>query len=194
MPVNQMEGLHLRLPDLVVLTPFNTTTDYEHYLARLRQIPHAFDQVIGNMRRGMRDSLMPPRYLLAKVAVEADDIAGRAGEASPFAKPIKEFPASVPPLEQKRLRNAILATIAAQVIPSYQHFAAFVRTEYAPRGRTDPGIWSLPDGAARYRYAIRRFTTTDMTPEAIHAIGLKQLDEIDTEMLALAHKLGFKDL
>jgi uncharacterized protein (DUF885 family) len=194
MPVNQMGGLHLELPDLVTLTPFNTIADYDNYLARLRQIPHAFDQLTANMQQGLRDGLMPPRYLLEKVAAEADGIANKTGESSPFAKPVKEFPSSVPASDQKRLRDVVLASIADQVLPAYQRFAIYVRNEYAPHGRTDPGIWSLPDGAARYRFAIRRITTTDMTPEAIHALGLKQIDEIEAEMLADAHKLGFKDL
>jgi uncharacterized protein (DUF885 family) len=194
MPVNQMGGMHLELADLVALTSFNTVADYDNYLARLHQIPHAFDQLTANMRQGLRDGLMPPRYLLEKVAAEADDIAGKTGESSPFAKPVKDFPSSVPASEQKRIRDAILASIADQVVPTYRRFAAYVRNEYAPHGRTEPGVWSLPDGAARYRFAIRRITTTDMTPEAIHALGLKQIDEIEAEMLADAHELGFKDL
>jgi uncharacterized protein (DUF885 family) len=194
MPVNQMGGLHLELPGLVELTPFNNVADYDNYLARLHQIPHAFDQVTANMRQGLHDGLMPPRYLLEKVAAEAEDIASKTGESSPFAKPVKEFSSSVPAPEQKRLRDAVLAAITDQVVPAYQHFASFVRTEYAPHGRTDPGVWSLPDGAARYRFAIRRITTTNMTPEEIHALGLKQIDEIEAEMLTDAHKLGFKDL
>jgi uncharacterized protein (DUF885 family) len=194
MPVNQMGGLHLELPDLVTLTPFNTVADYDNYLARLHQISHAFDQLTANMQQGVRDGLIPPRYLLEKVAAEADDIAGKTGESSPFAKPVKDFPSSVPASEQKRIRDAVLASIADQVVPAYQRFASYVRHEYAPHGRIEPGVWSLPDGAARYRFAIRRITTTDMTPEAIHALGLKQIDEIEAEMLADAHKLGFKDL
>jgi uncharacterized protein (DUF885 family) len=194
MPVNQMGGLHLELPDLIVLTPFKTVSDYDSYLARLHQIPHAFDQVTANMRQGLDDGLMPPRFLLEKVAAEADDIASKSGESSPFAKPVKEFPSSVPEPEQNRLREAVLKAIADQVVPTYQRFATFVRTEYAPHGRTDPGIWSLPDGAERYRFAIRRITTTEMAPEEIHALGLKQIDEIEAEMLAVAHKLGFNDL
>jgi uncharacterized protein (DUF885 family) len=194
MPVNQMGGLHLELPDLVTLTPFNTVADYDNYLARLHKVPHAFDQVTANMRQGLQDGLMPPRYLLEKVAAEADDVARKTGESSPFAKPVKDFPAGVPGAEQKRLHDAVLTAIADQVVPAYQRFAAFVRTEYAPHGRVDPGVWALPDGAARYRFAIRRITTTDRTPEEIHALGLKQIDEIETEMLAVAHKLGFKDL
>lgn len=194
MPVNQMGGLHLELPDMIVITPFNSLADYDNYLARLHQIPRAFDQVTANMRQGMKDGLMPPRYLLEKVAAETDDIASKTGENSPFAKPLKEFPANVSSAEQKRLRDELLAAIAEQIIPAYQRFAAFVRNEYAPHGRTDPGVWSLPDGEARYRFAIRRITTTNMTPEEIHALGLKQIDEIEAEMLTLAHKLGFKDL
>jgi uncharacterized protein (DUF885 family) len=191
MPVNQMGGLHLEMPDLVVLTPFNTVRDYDNYLARLHQIPHAFEQLTANMRQGMRDGLMPPRYLLEKVAAEADDIANKN---SPFAKPVKEFPASVSASEQKRLRDATLAAITDEIVPSYQRFASFVRNEYALHGRAEPGVWSLPDGAARYRFSIRHITTTDKTPEEIHALGLKQIDEIEAEMLAVAHKLGFKDL
>ncbi len=194
MPVNQMGGLHLDLPDLVTLTPFNNVSDYDNYLARLHQIPHAFDQVTANMRRGLHDNLMPPRYLLEKVAAEAEDVASKTGESSPFAKPVNDFASSVPALEQKRLRDAVLAAIADQVVPAYQRFATFVRTEYAPHGRIDPGVWSLPDGAARYRFAIRRITTTNKTPEEIHTLGLKQIDEIEAEMLGVAHKLGFKDL
>jgi uncharacterized protein (DUF885 family) len=193
-PVNQMNGPHLELPDLVVLTPFNTVTDYRNYVARLQQLPRFFDQVIANMRQGMQDGLMPPRYLLEKVAAEADDIASKTGETSPFAQPLKTFPSSVPAPEQKQLREAVLAAINDQVVPAYKHFADFVRTDYAPHGRKDPGVWSLPDGAARYRFEIRAMTTTDLTPEQIHEIGLKQVDDTEAQMLALAQKLGFKDL
>jgi len=194
MPVNQMNGMHLELPDMVALTPFNTVTDYDNYLARLRQIPHAFDQMTANMRQGLRDGLMPPRYLLEKVSAEADDVASKTSENSPFAEPVKKFPTSLPAADQKRLRAAVLAAVADQIVPAYQRFAAFVRNDYAPHGRTEPGVWSLPDGGARYRFEIRRMTTTDRTPEEIHALGLKQIDEIETEMLAVAHKLSFKDL
>jgi uncharacterized protein (DUF885 family) len=193
-PVNQMGGLHLELPDLVVLIPFHTVADYDNYVARLHQIPHAFDQVTANMRQGMRDGLMPPRYLLEKVTAEADEIASKTGENSPFAKPLKQFPSSMPLPEQERVREAVLTAVADQIVPAYRRFASFVRDEYAPHGRTDPGVWSLPDGAARYRFAIRRITTTNLTPEEIHALGLKQVDEIELEMLAVAHNLGFRDL
>lgn len=189
-PVYQMSGPHLRLPDLVTLTPFDTVKDYDNCVARLNQIPRLFDQAMANMRQGMRDRLMPPRYLLEKVAAEALDIAAKPGENSPFAKPVKEFPTAVPVAEQKRLRETVLGAITNQVLPAYQRFSIFVRDDYGPAGRTDPGIWALPEGAERYRFAIRRITTTDLTPEEIHELGLKQIDQIEQEMLAVAHKLG----
>ena len=194
MPVNQRDGPQVDLPYLITLTPFNSSQDYENYLSRLRQISRVFEQTTANMRQGMRDRLMPPRLLLHKVSSEAEDVAKQTGESSPFFGPLREFPASVPAAQQKRLREEVLSVIAAQIIPAYQKFAIFVRNDYAPQGRTEPGVWSLPDGEARYRYEIRRMTTTDLTPDQIHEIGLRELHETEAEMLAVARKFGFKDL
>ncbi|PYV72403.1 MAG: DUF885 domain-containing protein, partial [Acidobacteria bacterium] len=127
MPVNQMSGPHLELPDLITLTPFNTVKDYQDYISRLRQIPHVLDQVTANMRQGMANHLMPARFLLEKVAPEVDDIAKQPGENSPFAKPLKQFPSGIPDADQKLLRDAILSAITDQVIPAYRKFGEFVR-------------------------------------------------------------------
>jgi uncharacterized protein (DUF885 family) len=194
MPANQMDGPHLSLLELVTLTPFNSAGDYDKYLSRLHQVPRYFEQATGNMRQGMKDGLMPPGYLLEKVAVEAQDIAGKTGEASPFAQPVAKFPDSIPAAEQSRIRSAVFASINNDVVPAYQKFARFVRDEYAPHGRTEPGAWSLPDGEKRYRFSIRQMTTTDLSPEQIHEIGVKHIAEDEQQMLALAHKLGFSDL
>ncbi|HYK50285.1 MAG TPA: DUF885 family protein [Terriglobales bacterium] len=194
MPVNQMGGPHLNLLELLSLTPFNDVHDYDNYLSRLHQIPKMFDQVTANMRQGMQDHLMPPRYLLEKVTVEAQEIADKTGDASPFAKPVANFPANVSSADLQRLRSAVLATIDGEVVPAYKRFTAFGRDEYAPRGRIEPGVWALADGAARYRSEIRRLTTTDLSPEQIHQIGLQQIAETEAQMLVLARKLGFSDL
>jgi uncharacterized protein (DUF885 family) len=194
MPVNQRGGPHLEFPDLISMTPFNTVKDYDNYLSRLRQMPRVFDQAIANMRMGMRDGLMQPRYLLEKVAPEADDVASQTGENNVFYKPLKEFPISVSQADQERLRDAVLGTISEEIIPAYRRFSKFMREEYAPHGRTKPGVWALPDGEARYRYAIRRMTTTELTPDEIHNIGLKELQPTEQEMLAVARKFGFNDL
>jgi len=194
MPVNQMGGPHLELPDLVHNSPFNNSADYQDYIARLHQIPRVFEQVTANMRQGVKDGLMPPKYLLQKAAAETDDIAGQDGEASPFASPLKNFPSTIPADEQKQLREQVLTAISQEIVPAYKRFAAFLRTEYVAKGRAEPGVWALPDGAARYRFSARRMTTTDLSPSEIHEIGLKQIAETEAQMLELAHKLGFKDL
>jgi len=194
MPVNQMNGIHLELADLVTLTPFNTVRDYDNYLARLHAVPRKFDQVTANMRQGMKDGLMPPKYLLEMVAAEAQQVAETKEDSTPFAKPLGKFPPSISTPDQQRLRNEILSAIRDEVIPAYRKFAVFVRDEYAPKGRSDPGVWSLPDGDARYRYQVRRMTTTELAPDQIHELGLKQIAEIEAEMIAVAHKLGYKDV
>jgi uncharacterized protein (DUF885 family) len=194
MPVDQENGIQLELPDLVNTLSFESTKDFDDYISRLRQIPRLLDQTTIQMRKGMSEKLMPPRFLLDKVVDQCDGIASQEPEKSPFAQPFSNFPATVSESDRKRLRDAGLAAIRESVLPAYARFTAFVRDEYAPKGRVEPGIWSLPDGAARYRFDVRLMTTTDLNPGQIHQIGLKQVDEIEAEMLAVAHKLGFSDL
>ena len=194
MPVNQMGGIHHSYASMPAQLPFRTTQDYENYLARMHQMPRAFDQTIAVMRLGMRDGMMPPRYVLEKVATQAEDVAGKTPEASPFAQPVLKFPAAISEADQKRLRAAVLAAVKNEIGPAYAKFARFVRTEYAPKGRADYGVWALPNGDAIYRFNVRQMTTTDLAPEDIHRLGLKLVDEIEAEMLKIAHQQGFGDL
>jgi uncharacterized protein (DUF885 family) len=194
MPVDQMNGIQLGIPGLMTQMPLKTVKDYENYVARLHGIPQVLDQVTANMRQGMADHLMPPRYLLEKVAVQTEDIATKPLTTSPFAEPLQKFPKEFSPADQARLTLAIQGAIHNEVDPAYAKFAAFVKNEYAPAGRTDPGVWALPDGAARYRFAVREQTTTDLTPEQIHAMGVRQVAEIEADMLKLAQSQGYQDL
>jgi uncharacterized protein (DUF885 family) len=194
MPVDQMNGVHLSYATLPSATPFRSVKDYEDYLSRLHQLPHIFEQIVADMQLGLHDGLIPPRYLLEKVALQAQDIADKSPRDSPFTQPVFKFPAGISEAEQKRLRDATLAAVKNEVAPAYANFAAFVRAQYAPKGRAEYGIWALPEGDARYRFDIRRMTTTDLSPEEIHQLGLKQVAEIEAEMLRIAHQQGFPDL
>jgi uncharacterized protein (DUF885 family) len=193
-PVSQFDGIHIEMPDLTTVLSFETTKDYEDYIARLKAMPLLFDQTEIQMRKGMAEGLMKPRFLLEKVTIQANNIAIEDPDKTPFARPFSNFPKSVSGADQKRLRDQGLAAIQDSVLPAYKKFTAFVRDEYAPKGRTEPGLWALPDGPARYRFAIREQTTTDLSPEQIHELGLKQIDEIQTQMLATALELGYQDL
>jgi uncharacterized protein (DUF885 family) len=194
MPVDQQNGIQIELPDLVTTLSFESVKDYEDYISRLQQMPRLLDQTVLQMRKGMNDKLMPPRFLLEKVVDQCNAVASQEPEKSSFAQPFLTFPKAISEADQKRLRQAGLAAIQGSVLPAYARLTAFIRDEYVPQGRIEPGIWSLPDGAARYRHLIRLMTTTDLTPEQIHELGLKQVDETEAEMLTLARKLGFKDL
>lgn len=194
MPVDQFYGAHLQLAQFVSLIPFDSTKHYEDYLARLHQVPHLVDDLIEILQQGERDRLMPPRFLLEKTISQCKSIGEPAGEASAFGHPLAHFPDAVPAADRARLHDAIIAAVDNEVRPSYTKLANFLATDYAPKGRTDPGLWALPDGDARYRFRIRQQTTTTMDPEAIHQLGLKEVARIEGEQLVIAKKLGFADL
>lgn len=194
MPVNQFSGLQLELPQLVTRLSFDTVKDYDDWTARLNKMPGAFLQVMNNMSIGVDDKRVPPKYLLEKVLVQTNTIASQKPEDSPFAMPLRKFPASIPAAEQERIRKEMLDAISKQVLPAYQRFARFLKALYIPAGRTEPGIWALSDGDAYYAFRVKQSTTTDLTPDQIHQIGLDEVRKDEAAMLAIAQKLGFKDL
>jgi uncharacterized protein (DUF885 family) len=194
MPVTQIDGFHRDLAQLASYIGFDSAKDYRDLVARYRKFPSYFDQQMVHLRAGMAAGLMPPRFLLEKVVAQVEGIAAAKPEDSPFAEPLSRFPESMPAGERERLRGELLAAIRESVLPSYARLARFLKEDYAPRGRTEPGLWALPDGAGRYAFAVRVFTTTDLTPEEIHQIGLRDVARIEGEMRAVAKKLGFADL
>jgi uncharacterized protein (DUF885 family) len=190
MPVNQQNGVHTSLADLPLSVPFDSVKHYQDYVARLHQIPRVLSQTTEVLRAGMKDKLMPVRFLLEKLPVQCEGII----EADPFLQPTKKYPSSISAEDQKRLTQQITDAINTDVIPAYKTFANFLRTEYAPAGRTTLSITSLPDGEKRYQNDIYARTTTHMTPDEIHQLGLREIDRIQAEMTAIAKKEGFADL
>jgi uncharacterized protein (DUF885 family) len=190
MPVDQMNGIHTGLADLPLSMPFDSVKHYEDYIARLHQIPRVLNQTTDVLRAGMKDNLMPVRFLLEKVPGQCNGIIA----ADPFLIPTKKYPASISPEEQKRLTAEITDAVNKDVIPAYRAFASFIATDYAPRGRTNIAVTSLPDGAKRYQNDILARTTTHLTPDQIHTLGLNEVARITAEMTTLARNAGFKDL
>ncbi len=194
MPATQFGGIHLGYASLPFDSPFRNVKDYEDYLSRLHQIPRVLEQATGHMRDGLRDHRMPPKYLLEKVSTQAQQIADDPLEKSPFTDPLRKFPDSISEADRKLLREKIENAVSNEVAPAYAKFAKFVREDYAPHGRLDPGVWALPDGDARYRFAVRHQTTTDFSADQIHQLGLKSVTEIESQMLLIAKAQGFSDL
>jgi uncharacterized protein (DUF885 family) len=194
MPVTQEGGIHIDAPQLVSVLSFTSVKDYEDYITRLTLLPRLFDQTAEQMRKGMAEGLMPPKILLEKVVTQANGIATTPADQSPFVHPFDKFPDAVSEADRKRLREAGLAAVKDSVIPAYIKFTAFVRDEYAPKGRVEPGAWSLPDGAAWYAFRVKESTTTNLSPEEIHQLGLEQVKEIEARMLGVVNQLGYKDV
>ncbi|MGD0010244.1 MAG: DUF885 domain-containing protein [Terriglobia bacterium] len=190
MPINQQNGIHTGLADLPLAVPLDSVKHYEDYIARLHQIPRVLSETTEVLRAGMKDNLMPVRFLLEKLPVQCQGII----DADPFLIPTKKYPASISPEEQKRLTQQITDAIETDVVPAYKSFATFLRTEYAPHGRTVLAVTSLPDGEKRYQNNIYARTTTHMTPDEIHQLGLREIERIQAEMTIITKREGFADL
>lgn len=194
MPFNQMWGLHLQFPGFISSIPFDNAKQYQDYIARLKQIPLILEQGIQLAKQGQKDGLMPPKYLIEKVAKQINSIATPAGADSVFASPLKQFPKNISKAEQERLSREILQVIDQNVRPAYQKLGAFIQKDYLPYGRQHEGIWSLPNGDELYRFYVENNTTTSESPETIHQLGLKEVARIEAEMLKIAKAQGSSDL
>src|SRR4051812_1140654 len=190
MPINQQGGIHTALADLPLSVPLDSVQHYEDYIARLHQIPRVLKQITEVLRAGEKDGLMPPKIVVDQLPGQCEGIVA----SNPFLLPLKKFPASFSEADQQRLTAAMTKAAHEEVLPAYKELAAFLRDEYAPKGRTAISVESLPDGKRRYTEAVKAMTTVDITPEAVHEVGLKEVARITAEMTKLAQAQGYKDL
>jgi uncharacterized protein (DUF885 family) len=194
MPISPIFGFQTRLADLVGQLSFDSVKDYDDYIERLKKVPVQFSQVMTNLQLGVDEGRMPPKESLEKSLAQAQGIADQKPEESVFAEPLKKFPKTIPAADQKRIATDLMAVIQTQVLPTYQRFAKFMKAQYVPNGRKDPGVWAMPNGDAYYAFRIRQVTTLDKTAAEIHQIGLDEVKRDEAEMLAIVHQLGFADL
>ena len=141
----------------------------------MHALPKAFDQVTTNMSIGIEDGRVPPKFLLEKTLDQVKQLADQKPEDSPLAMPLKNFPASIPAAGAGAHQGRDARAISKEVLPAYVRFARFLEVSYVPAGRAEPGISALPDGAKYYQFLIRRTTTTDLTADQIHQIGLDEV-------------------
>jgi uncharacterized protein (DUF885 family) len=173
--------------------PLDSAQAARNYIAKLDDVPRYFDEQTANMRAGLERGFSVPRAVLDGRDVSIANYAEvKSPEHSEFYAPLKELPATIPPDEQEKLRAEAVRAIREHVIPAYAKLLVFFRKEYMPRARTTLAAEALPDGRAFYRQQIREYTTLDLDPEAIHAIGLKEVARIDAEMQATMKQTGFK--
>ena len=171
--------------------PFRTLADYEHWLAQMRDIPRYFHEQMDEMRAGMRRGFTPPRVTMEGRDASITAVTEATPEASLFYTPFRDMP-FVPAARQGQLRAQAVSVIRDVVQPAYAELLKFMRTEYVPGMRTTLAAEQLPDGHNYYRAKIREFTTLDMEPQAIHELGVAEVQRLHGEMLSAMRDTGFK--
>jgi uncharacterized protein (DUF885 family) len=190
-PFYQREGVQLS-NGLANSLRFETVKDYEDWLARLRAFPTYMDQTMELCREGMREHMMLPKVILERVAGQIDNQIVQSPTASPYYKPFESFPENISAADRTRLRAEAALAITKDVIGSFIRFKEFFDKQYLPAAPEEVGIWNLPNGAAMYAYFTRVHTTTNLTPDQIHEIGLKEVARINGEMNKVMKQTGFK--
>jgi uncharacterized protein (DUF885 family) len=194
LPLNQAGSLLTVMPALgsgANAQPFETVQDYEHWLKRLDGLVVWMDQAIANMRVGVAKGAVQPRAVMEKVLPQLDAMIVPRAEESQYFAPLKRFPESIAQTDRDRLTAAYTQALEARLLPAYRRLRDFVRDEYLPRTRATVAWTALPDGEAWYAFHVQEHTTTALTPEEIHAIGLGEVRRILGEMDGVRQRVGF---
>ncbi len=192
MPFTGDSGFHSSLSYLAGSTPIDKEADAVAWIARLKAVPKYYRDNMANIRRGIKDGFMQPRMIAVITAGQARRAADAPLESDPLLSPLAKLPASIPPERQAALRAQALAVLRDEIRPVQRQFADLMEKEYVPAAREALGASSLPDGKAYYQWRVAYFTTTDMTPDEIHALGLKEVARIRAEMQTVMGETGFK--
>ena len=196
-PFQQFWGLPLSMGQFGAgqsIQPFKTVKDYDNWLGRVQGFTVWADSAIDNFRRGMKAGVVLPKTLVVKMIPQMNDatIVVTDPAKSLFYEPIKNFPKDFSDADKKRLTEAYKQAILTQIVPTYRKLGNFLATEYLPKSRATSGINAVPGGAEIYKYYVGYWTTTAKTPEEIHALGLREVARIRTEMERVKTELGFK--
>ncbi|HEX2492232.1 MAG TPA: DUF885 domain-containing protein [Steroidobacter sp.] len=195
LPVNQFQSLPARMPVLgsgVSAQPFATAQDYDRFLARMREYVVWSDQAIANMREGVRKGVLNPRVLMEKTLPQLASVISDTPENSVFWRPLTKFPDSMAAAERERIQSAYRNAITQEIDPAYRRLHDFIRDEYLKAARASVACSDLPDGRRWYAFLARYYTTTDLSPQAIHQMGLEEVARIRAEMERVKSQVGFK--
>lgn len=194
-PVNQFSStpnFFVRLGSGAAFHPFKTVKNYDDFMSRIDDYVVLNDQMIDNMKRGAEQGVVQPRILMAKVLPQLDSQLVENVEDSAFYRPVKNLPETFSDEDRERLTAEYTAAIADKIIPSYQRLSNFIGDEYLSAARESVGLSELPNGEAWYAYKVKLRTTTDLTPDEIHQIGLDEVARIHGEMHGVMEQVGFE--
>jgi uncharacterized protein (DUF885 family) len=190
-PIDQRGGIQT-LDDLANQLRFSTVKDYEDWIARLRGLPAYTDQTIELLRAGIKERVLQPKIIMQRIPPQLDKQIVDDPKKSSFYKPLLKFPKDFSDADKQRLAAAGEQAIANGVVPAFRKLKQVFEAEYLPASFDQVGVWQQPNGDKAYAYYARLFTTTDLTPEQIHAIGLKEVARINAEMEKVMQETGFK--
>lgn len=194
-PINQFYSLtsfFVQLGSGASAHPFKTVKDYDDFLSRADQFAINIDQVISNMKEGMRKGIVQPRILMAKLVPQLESQIVDSVEDSSFYTPIRTMPDDFSDADRERLTAAYVDKISSTIIPAYERLDNFISDEYLAAARETVGLYALPNGEAWYAYLVRVRTTTDMTPDEIHEVGLDEVARIHDEIRGVMEEVGFE--
>ncbi|WP_423708548.1 DUF885 domain-containing protein [Undibacterium sp. WLX3042] len=195
MPVNQMDSVPLTLAHFASgqsAQLLKSVAQYNNYLNRLRQLPDWLKQAKINMREGMRRKIVLPKALVISMLPQYEQLVTEQAAEHPYFLPVKNFPAEFTEADKVRLSNDYQTVIQTQVLPALRRFHQFLKDEYLPVSRDSTGWSALPGGAEWYQAWVEDQTTTRLTPEQIHATGLREVARIQREYAILGPKLGYQ--
>ena len=185
-------GFHTRITRLPIETKFKYLKDYQLYIKRLENIPAYFQQNIDNMNAGLKRNFSMPKIVMTGFTDVIKQQIKPSAEESPFFKPFDNLPASLSQSERRLLKSSAKQVIERKVIPAFRELAVYFETIYIPGAQESLAAYDLPNGSAFYRQQIKEYTTGNLTPEAIHQIGLKEVARIRAEMEEIIKSLNFK--
>jgi uncharacterized protein (DUF885 family) len=194
-PVNHLNGLHVQYPDISSgksAARFQTVEDYENGLKRMQGFVTYLDRAIGRMKEGIKSGVVESKLTMKLMLPQLDELIGQGVEKSPFWQPIKDMPSAFSDGDKTRLTEAYRQMMTAQIVPAFERLRAFVKDTYLPAARDGVGLSAMKGGATLYRYLVETQTTTKMTAEEIHAVGLKEVARIRREMDGVRRAVGFK--
>ena len=192
MQVTQVSGIQQWVPDLLAVMPARNVKQYENIVARLHRLPRLIEQTIALLDRGLAAGVTPPRITLRDVPGQIDVLLVDDPAKSPMLQAFAKFPEAVPAADRERLRSAAYAAFRDDVVPAYRKLRVYLADTYVPHARETIGMSALPDGHAWYAFNVRAETTTELTPEQIHQIGLSEVKRIRAEMDEQMAKAGWK--
>ncbi len=194
-PVNQFYNIastFVQLGSGTGAQPFKTVKDYDNWRERAGNVPVLFNQAIANMGEGIDAGVVQPRVLMEKVLPQLDALIKDDPRQTLFWKPVTDMPADYPTADRERIEKEYAELISTVLMPSYRHLREYIAKSYLPHTRDSAGMAALPDGGAWYAFRVRQATTADLSPDAIHKIGLDEVSRIHERMHAVMDEVGFK--